>query len=226
MAKKTVKLALPPAAALPDPDWFGGDFSPALKRVRDQLAIVKLQKERMVRAMGDLDPMLPMDIPEIVGKLLLGARPEMIAADLGLPVEVVQGIAIVLPFKAIDLEAMRRVKRRLDDAVEQRALEHMADREDAKQVGRGLLDITKQKVVEMQTAIVAAQRDGATAPAATHASTEELKELSNIAKTSLGVVKEAWRSIDDKLDGGAAATSINIFAAPAKSPFDAAKKVN
>lgn len=226
MAKKPTKLALPPVADLPDPDWFGGDFSPTLKRVRDELAVHKLQRERMVRAVGGLDPMLPMDIPEIVGKLLLGARPDNIAHDLGLPVEVVQGLAAVLPFKSLDVEAMRRVKRRLDDAVEQRALEHMADREDAKQAGRAILDITKQKLVEKQTEIAAAKQDGLAQPATQLASTEELKELANIAKASLGVVKEAWKSIDDKLDGQTSGTSINIFAAPTKSPFDLAKKVN
>lgn len=188
--------------------------------------MVKLQQDRMVRATMGADPMLPMDIPEIVGKLLIGARPEEIAADLGLPVEVVQGIALVLPFKALDAEALRRVKRRLDDAVEQRVLEHMADREDAKKAGRAILDITKQKLVEKQAAIAAAARDGQSQPASTGASTEELKELANIAKTSLGVVKEAWKSIDDKIEAPQGQTQINIFAQPARSPFENAKKVN
>ena len=226
MPKKPTKLALPPVAALPDPDWFGGDFSPALKRTRDELAVVKLQQERMVRATMGADPMLPMDIPEIVGKLLIGARPEEIAADLGLPIEVVQGIALVLPFRSLDAEAMRRVKRRLDDAVEQRALEHMADREDAKIAGRAILDITKRKLEERRTEIDAAAKDGRAQPASSLTSTEELKELANIAKTSLGVVKEAWKSIDDKIEAPQGQTQINIFAQPNRSPFENAKKVN
>lgn len=99
-------------------------------RVRNEFERKALLKRRESAVLSEHDPVEDSDMVEMIGKLLFGVPARKIAADLQLPEIIVEGVASMLPLKAIKDSAAAEVRRRMDEAVLYRAsrLEEQVDK--------------------------------------------------------------------------------------------------
>lgn len=215
------ELAVLRSEHLADPDWFSPAFSPLLTRVRSELEVTKLQKVRLIKAASGRDPMSSQEVEEILGRLLVGADPDVVAADLGLPAIVTHSLLTVLPLHCMDKIAFDRFKGVFENEVLVRQGQISKDFEETRSLGRKVRASARKQLEAIDA--IAESKPGSLI------GLEALDRAASIVGKGTDLVHRGWTELQNSPTvvinqmGGAS----SFFGKPAKGedPLERAKRV-